>query len=71
VTINLEISLNRVILNLKDNGIGFNINNLDFFKGNGLKNIQNRTDSFSGKLDMNSVINDGTEFKITLPLQIN
>tara|TARA_B100000809_G_scaffold7430_1_gene7347 strand:+ start:500 stop:1885 length:1386 start_codon:yes stop_codon:yes gene_type:complete len=71
VTINLENSLNHVLLNLKDNGIGFNIKKIDFLKGNGLKNIQNRIDSFNGKIEMNSVINHGTKFNITLPLKLN
>ncbi|NQX98675.1 MAG: sensor histidine kinase, partial [Flavobacteriales bacterium] len=71
VIIDLENNSEYIILNLKDNGVGFNINDLELFKGHGLKNIQNRIDSFKGKIEMNSVIDRGTEFDIAFPIHLN
>ena len=71
VIIDLENNLENIILNLKDNGIGFNINDLAIFKGHGLKNIQNRIDSFKGNIKMNSVIDEGTAFDIDFPIHLN
>ena len=70
VIIELESKPNKVILNLKDNGSGFNINDLDLYKGAGLKNIQSRINSFRGNIKMNSIINEGTEFDIAFPIEI-
>lgn len=71
--VNIELINNEehIILNLKDNGIGFNINNLELFKGHGLKNIQTRIDSFKGNLKINSIIDKGTEFDIAFPIHLN
>ena len=71
VIIDLENNSEHIILNLRDNGIGFNINDLELFKGHGLKNIQTRIDSFKGKIEMNSVIDKGTEFDIAFPIHLN
>ena len=71
VIIDLESKSNKITLNLKDNGTGFNINNLDINKGAGLKNIQNRINSFRGEIKMNSIINNGTEFDIAFPIELN
>lgn len=61
----------NIILNLKDNGIGFNVNNVTFFKGNGLKNINNRVESIKGNLKIISNAKVGTEFNIHFPIQLN
>ncbi|PCI96946.1 MAG: hypothetical protein COB15_08790 [Flavobacteriales bacterium] len=71
VIIELESNPDKIILNLKDNGSGFNINDLDLYKGAGLKNIQSRINSFRGNIKMNSIINEGTEFDIAFPLELN
>ena len=71
VIIDLESKSNKITLNLKDNGTGFNINNLDINKGAGLKNIQNRINYFRGEIKMNSIINKGTEFDIAFPIELN
>jgi len=61
----------KIILNLKDNGIGFNVNNITFFKGHGLKNINNRIESIKGRLEITSNANVGTEFHIDFPIRLN
>ncbi|MDB4534092.1 response regulator [Vicingaceae bacterium] len=67
IKIELSKTENDIILNLKDNGIGFNINGLETFKGYGLKNIQNRVQSFNGNFEIQSTLNVGTTFSITFP----
>ena len=71
--INIEIAIKKdnIILNLKDNGVGFNIKDVEIFKGYGLKNIKNRIASFKGNLIINSVINKGTEYDIVFPQHLN
>jgi len=71
VKINLIANQENIVLNLKDNGIGFNINDWEISKGNGLKNIQNRVESVEGKLKINSILNKGTEFDLNFPVQLN
>jgi len=68
-TIDIDIDKKEgdIIINLKDNGIGFNINDIEIFKGYGLRNIKNRIASFKGDLIINSVINKGTEYHISFP----
>ena len=67
LNITLQHNLEYIFLNLNDNGNGFNIQDLDLFSGYGLKNIQSRISSFKGKIEMNSILESGTEFNITLP----
>ena len=67
VNIILKNNLEYVILHLNDNGVGFNIQDVESFSGFGLKNIQSRISSFKGKIEMKSILESGTEFNITLP----
>lgn len=68
--IHLECSQNDTLflINLEDNGIGFNTNNIDNFTGLGLKNIQNRIEILNGKYEVKSS-NSGTIFNIELNIQ--
>jgi two-component system NarL family sensor kinase len=50
----------------EDNGIGFDISTLNKVTGMGLNNIKNRVDYLNGKLDITSVINEGTTINIEL-----
>jgi len=58
-------------LNLNDDGQGFNINDLMIYKGQGLKNIKSRVESFNGKVYFKSTLNEGTEFNISIPVNLN
>jgi len=51
---------------IKDNGEGFDIATVK--KGNGLMNMQKRTDDMKAKLCISSKINEGTVVQLTLPL---
>jgi PAS domain S-box-containing protein len=66
----IELSNNQesIFVSLKDNGLGFEIDDIEKYKGSGLKNIQNRIDSFKGKIKMSSIKNEGTEFDMIFPI---
>jgi len=68
VIIDINIDNKSIIINLSDNGIGFNISNLDIYKGRGLKNIKSRVESFNGTLDLMSTTEQGTNFDIVIPI---
>jgi signal transduction histidine kinase len=67
VKMSLNLQKNSLFLIIKDNGKGFDTNELK--NGNGLLNFQNRANHLKGKCEINSVIGEGTEvrlwFKVT------
>lgn len=69
-SIGIDISLekNTLMLSLSDNGKGFDINGINEFKGIGLKNIFKRINQLKGKVVVNSKINEGTNYQISIPL---
>ena len=56
----------QIILSIKDNGIGFDINTVNK-NSYGLKNIENRVQQINGSLEIQSVKNIGTSFTIKIP----
>ena len=64
----VSCNLNETIfyLTIEDNGKGFDAKKLSIFEGMGLKNIKNRVEFLKGKLEIDSVINEGTVFNIEL-----
>ena len=71
IFINIRRQEESALLSLKDTGIGFNINNLLVYEGQGLKNLESRVESFNGQVNINSTPNEGTEFGISIPLDLN
>jgi PAS domain S-box-containing protein len=67
----LDNESDQLLLNLVDDGVGFKTNELMNYKGQGLKNIRSRVESFNGKIYFKSKINIGTEFKISIPINLN
>jgi signal transduction histidine kinase len=65
---NLQIQMiidgNRVSLTVNDDGKGFNTKILQTSKGMGFANIKSRVELFNGKLEINSIIGEGTEIFI-------
>jgi signal transduction histidine kinase len=53
-------------ITLEDNGRGFDTSAIRSFKGIGLSNVKNRVDYLSGKLEINSTVNEGTSINIEL-----
>jgi signal transduction histidine kinase len=68
LTINLINDKGSIKALVKDNGIGFDLSNMNSFEGIGLKNIKTRVDYLKGKIDFNSAPNKGTEVNIFVPL---
>ena len=58
---------NNIILNIKDDGKGFNLNNIKL--GNGLNNLKERVNLLQGSIDIITENNKGTDIIITLPIQ--
>ncbi|PXY40960.1 two-component sensor histidine kinase [Flavobacterium cheongpyeongense] len=67
-----EVSLsennNELIIEITDNGKGFDINDFNFVEGFGLNQIKARINNLNGKFDVNSKINEGTSIKISVPI---
>lgn len=69
---NLDIQLlkeeNELTLIIEDNGVGFNIKDINNFDGIGLKNIKSRVEYLKGTIDFDSAVNRGTVISIYVPL---
>ncbi|GGF23151.1 two-component sensor histidine kinase [Flavobacterium limi] len=69
-----EVSLSEtenhkeLIIEITDNGKGFDINDFNFVEGFGLNQIKARINNLNGQFDVKSRINEGTSIKITIPL---
>jgi len=66
VEINLSEKENLLLIEIKDNGKGFNTK-LNY-KGIGLKNIQSRAKTLNGKVEFISSLGNGTQIKMKIPL---
>lgn len=66
VHISLSRENGKLVLQVKDNGVGFTVAEAD--SGNGLGNMQKRTESINGKLQLQSRPGEGTQVTLTLPL---
>ncbi|HAP01669.1 MAG TPA: hypothetical protein DCQ93_07075 [Bacteroidetes bacterium] len=53
-------------INFSDNGVGFNIDSISH--GMGLENIKNRVRLIKGELEFSSMIGNGVNYKITIPV---
>jgi PAS domain S-box-containing protein len=62
ISINIEISNNNYSIDLTDNGVGFEIKNIE--KGMGLLNIAKRVEFINGKLQWKSKLNKGVRLTI-------
>ncbi len=72
VWVDLRKENNVLIMSIKDDGIGFQINNTEpgsrNLGGNGLRNMQTRATALGGTLSLNSHPGSGTEVRLKLPL---
>lgn len=64
VSLNITENESILMLSIKDDGIGFNIAEIEL--GNGLENMRNRAASINADLILNSAPNAGTEINITI-----
>ena len=71
IAISLINAKDDIRLSLYDNGKGFVVKDLMIYKGQGLKNIESRVKSLNGEIELKSILNKGTEFNISFPLNLN
>lgn len=57
---------NNVLLDIEDNGSGFDVNKAK--KGIGLKNISSRVNELSGEVKINSIRDKGTTIQVSVPI---
>lgn len=68
---NVQISLwttdDRIVLEINDDGNGFEMESISSNIGHGLANIHSRAHSLGGEADISSVLNDGTTILVWIP----
>lgn len=69
VVIVMKLKGKNVTISLKDDGVGFNKNNLSKLEGMGLKNVKSRVGSYNGEVKIESAIMKGTTYHISIPLK--
>lgn len=65
IKINIDEEGEQLLVQIEDNGKGFDIDTIDF--GNGLLNMQKRVEDVEGKLSIESKLNLGTKIFFTIP----
>ena len=84
VELDLQVVNNSAIISVKDNGIGIHENHLTniftlFYRatseesgsGFGLYNVKDALNKLNGTIEVSSVVNEGTTFKVTIPGKAN
>ncbi len=66
VNLLIERDQNNLIFNIKDDGVGFNINSKSS-EGIGVNNVVSRTNKINGKIKIDSEINSGTVIELKIP----
>lgn len=69
IEIDLDVSKCSILLNIHDNGIGFNITEIESANksGLGLKNIRALASMMKGEVRIESIINEGTLISVSVP----
>jgi signal transduction histidine kinase len=67
VTIDLNQQEGSLILNITDNGIGFDEEKIK--SGNGLGNMRKRTESLGGEIEIHSKRTEGTTVRLEIPVE--
>jgi len=61
----------RVLMEITDDGVGFDMDSMNSNIGHGLANIHTRAHSLGGEADISSVLNEGTTILIWIPRHIS
>ena len=68
---NVQISLwsteDRMLMEISDDGNGFNMENMNINIGHGLANMQTRAHSVGGDVDISSLLNEGSTILVWVP----
>ena len=65
-TVHLTVHHKRLLMIIKDNGVGFDIEQAD---GNGLGNMYKRAASLKGRIQIQSKLKEGTQITLNIPVQ--
>lgn len=65
-SVHISLQHHGLILDVKDNGIGFEINKAD--SGNGLTNMQKRAEALKGRVFIQSTPGEGTRVTLNIPV---
>jgi signal transduction histidine kinase len=71
VLVSLAISENQILISIKDDGIGFELEKLAVKKTLGIVGMRERCILLGGVLEVISVVGAGTEVKVTMPIYID
>ena len=66
IIVQLAFTINKIIITVEDDGIGYDLNLVKLNKGSGLQNIEYRVDYFNGTIDTITSPNNGTSVTIEL-----
>ncbi len=58
----------RFVMEITDNGQGFNVSELQYHEGLGLKSMRERAEGVGGRLCVESSPGEGTRVKLEIPL---
>jgi signal transduction histidine kinase len=67
VTIRVRADRERVALEVKDNGLGFDLGTIDEIRGMGLVSMQERAEKLGGTLTIDSAPGEGTRVLVSVP----
>jgi two-component system, NarL family, sensor histidine kinase NreB len=66
VEITIEYENKEVAIEIKDDGIGFDISKIDGHKSHGISGMKDRVMALEGSFTLTSVVNKGTTIKVLL-----
>lgn len=69
ITVTASQNQNQFIINVEDNGKGFDVSKLNHAEGLGLRNLQHRAAMLSGHVSVHSVATEGTRLTISMPVR--
>jgi signal transduction histidine kinase len=69
ICVSLNYSINKLVLRIQDNGVGFNVDELDRESNhlNGIYNMKHRSKLIEAEFQMESKTGDGTTITVTTP----
>jgi len=68
VKINLTRDKNQLLLEISDDGVGFDVNQLSEAEGNGLRNMSERARKINAAIEISPSPGKGTKIQLSLPL---
>lgn len=71
ILFNRDLKKDKLKIELKENGKGFDIELADSSGGMGLKNVRSRVQSYNGEVKISSAEDKGTAYEILIPMQKN